>query len=277
MAKPTGPLVRPRRRRIIRTRRRFGWGWIRRLPLLWIGAVVVCAFLVYFFAGSGIFSVRTVMADHLAPGDVARITRQCGCVGDNIFMVRSDEIKRRLAAIPTLRIGRVYTRLPNQVIVEATYKRKVAIWRTPEAAYGVDADGEVLQVWKRPFPHWGPMGLPVFDEGYDSTIKRGKRLLVGQSIAVEPLTMALNVRSRLPASLVPLVKGYLYRPFVGITIIGRANWWALVGLDYSSNLDVRLSTLEAALEQVPPYIGPGDCVDLRSEQQYYRHDHHCGY
>src|SRR5215470_2028407 len=112
MARPTGPLVRPRRRRIFRTRRRFGWGWIRGLPLLWMGAVAVCGFLVFFFAGSGIFSVRTVLAGHLAPGDVATITQRCGCIGDNIFMVRSDVIKQRLETIPTLRINRVYTRLP---------------------------------------------------------------------------------------------------------------------------------------------------------------------
>src|SRR5262249_24920775 len=144
------------------------------------------------------------------------------------------------------------------------------------AAYAVDGTGEVLQVWKRPFPHGSWKGLPVFDEGYDSTIKRGKRLLVGESLPADPLTMALAVQSRMPTTLAPLVKSLLYRPFVGVTIIGRANWWALVGMDSSTTLDVRLNTLQAALDQVPPYIGPGDCVDLRSEHQYYRHDHRCG-
>lgn len=275
MAQPRGTNNRPRRQRFFRTRRKIGWGWLRQLPLLWIGAAAVCVFLLYLVAGSGTFSVKSVEAPNLAPKDLAQVVIRCRCLGENIFIVRPNDIQRRLEGLSTLIVTRVYTTIPNVVHVEASYKKRVAIWRTPEAAYAVASDGEVLQVWRHPYPHnhWKP--LPIFDEGYDSTIKKHHRLLVGEHVPLVPLTMALSLRTRVPAQLQPLVKGYTYRPIIGITMVGRANWLALLGLDYSSKLDQRLSAVLTALTQVPPTLGRGDCVDLRATP-YMRHDHSCG-
>jgi hypothetical protein len=275
MALPRGSNNRPRRQRFFRTRRKIGLGWLRQLPLLWIGAVAACFFLLYLVVGSGVFSVKTVEAPNLAPKDLAQVVARCKCIGANIFVVRPDDIQRRLNGLLTLVVTRVYTSVPNTVHVEATYKQRVAIWRTPEAAYAVAADGEVLQVWRHPYPHnhWKP--LPIFDEGYDSSVKKHHRLLVGEHVPVVPLTMAMNLRSRVPQQLQALVKGYMYRPATGITMIGRANWWALLGVDYSSKLDQRLSAVLTALTEVPPTLGHGDCVDLRATP-YMRHDHSCG-
>ena len=276
MAKPAGRAARPKRRHIFRTRRRFGWGWIRHLPLLWLGALAVCGFLFYFFVGSGYFSVRTVSASNLSQRELDEVNARCQCVGDNIFTLRADDIKQRLEAIPTLNVVRVYTRLPNLVIVEATHKHPVAIWRTPEAAYAVTSDGEVLQVWRKPFPRhlWR---VPVFDEGYDSSVKKGHRLLVGEHISREPLAMALNLRDRIPTDLRVQVRRYYYRPFLGLTLVGRAGWWALFGMDYSPTLDTRITALRGVLAADPPYIGPGDCISLVDLNNVYkRHDHRCG-
>jgi hypothetical protein len=273
MARPSGPSVRPRRRRIFRTRRRLGWGWIRHLPLLWLGALAVCAFLFYFVVGSGIFSVKKVVAVGLKPPELAQVVDRCRCIGQNIFVVRPDDIQKRLESIPTLIIKRVYTSMPNNVYVEAAYRPRVAIWRTPEAAYAVAADGEVLQVWRKPFPHFHP--FPVFDEGYDDTIKKGRRLIIGEHVPADALAMALSLHSRVPPALQSQVKEYYYRPFIGLTLIGTTNWWALFGLDYSAKLDQRVNTVIAALAHVPPIPGPGGCVDLRAVL-YYRHDHTCG-
>lgn len=270
MARASGSLPQAKRRRVFRTRRRFGWGWLRRLPLLWLGTLVACAFLVYFFVGSGTFSVRTVRASNLSPADVQAITERCRCLGANIFVVRSDDIKRRLAeGLPTLVVQRVYTRLPNQVVVEAYHKRIVVLWRTPDAVYGVDSTGEVLRVWKRPFPrHWG---YPI----YDDTERRAHRLLVGQSIVAEPLAMALNLGARLPASLKSQIKGYLYAPFIGFTLRSRTGWWALFGMDYSGALDAHIAALQQALA-TPGVMPPQGCIDLRGPFPYKRADHLCG-
>lgn len=274
MARPKNTMTRQRSRRIFRTRRRFGWGWIRRLPLLWLGASAICGVLIYFLVGSGIFSVRTVEAANLRPADVASIEVQCRCIGANIFVVRADEIRQRLVrTLPTLVVTRVYTRLPNQLVVEAYRKTKVAIWRTPEAAYGVDETGEVLQVWKHPFPKRGVWaGLPVFD---DKT-KRGRRLLVGQSIPAAPLTMALNLRDRLPTALRGQARGYVYQQYVGVTLQSRTGWWALFGMDYSDKLDVRMAVLQAALDQVPAGVRAHGCLDLRLDRPVARTDRACG-
>lgn len=285
MARPTGPARRGKRRPILplRTRRRFGWGWIRRLPLLWIGAFALCAALTYYLAGSGVFSVRTVQAGGVTPAELAAIQRQCGCIGDNIFVVQADQIKRRLQAIPTLDVVRVYTRLPNKVVVEAHPKSRVAIWRTPEAAYAVDAQAEVLQVWKKPIPRtWG--ALPVFDEGYGGGFTKGHRLLVGQYLPKDdPLAFALSLRARMPADLQAMVKRYVYRRFIGITVEGKSGWWALFGPGDGA-LDLRMQALHRALlpdDGSAAVLTGTSCIDLRGalndrQYQYYRHDHRCG-
>lgn len=263
------------RRRIFSTRLRFGWRWIWRLPLLWMACLALCIGLYAFFIDSPTFKVRAVAAAHLAAGDVENITNLCQCVGQNIFTVQPSDIKLRLDEIPTLLITRVYTRLPNQVIVDGGYRVKVAIWRTPEAAYAVDNTGEVLQVWKLPFPKTG-WPLPVFDEGYDTTFHKGRRLLVGDSIPQAPLTMARQVRSRLPQALLPQVKTFFYRPGAGLILVGKTGWLALLGMDYSSQLNARLSTLQTILSGKHALLQGQDCVDLRGQYPYYRHDHRCG-
>jgi hypothetical protein len=242
---------------------------------LWLVSLAVCAGVLVFFINSPTFKVRSVAASHLAPGDVANITNLCECVGQNIFTVQPAAIQSRLDEIPTLTIRRVYTRLPNQVIVDAGYRIKVAIWRTPEAAYAVDSTGGVLEVWKLPFPRSG-WDLPVFDEGYDATFHKGRRLLVGDSIPQAPLTMARQVRSHLPRALLSQVKTFFYQPSTGLVLVGKTGWLALLGMDYSAQLDARLSTLRTVLSGKPPLLQGRDCVDLRGQYPYYRHDHRCG-
>jgi hypothetical protein len=293
MARFNGPAPQGRKRRPLRTRRRFGWGWIRHLPLLWLGALAVCAFLTYFLAGSGFFSVRTVRAGGaLSREDIGRITAHCGCLGDNIFVVRADEIKLRLAAqLPTLVFDRVYTRLPNEVVVEGRPKAKVAIWRTPEAAYAVDANGEVLQVWKKPDPAtlWKKMpdrwqGLPVFDEGYGGQFMLGHRLLVGDYVGASDLSYALSLGAAMPADLRAAIKQYRFRRYIGITVVGKKKWWALFSeRDGVGDIALRVAALQQEWfggNGAPPALHAGGCIDLRgplgSHEQYIRPDHHCG-
>jgi hypothetical protein len=286
MARPTGPALRQPRRRLFRpfrTRRRFGWGWIRRLPLLWIAALAICVALTYYFAGSGVFRVRTVQAGNVSAKDLAAIRQRCGCIGDNIFVVRPDDIKRRLQTIPTLDVVRVYTRLPNKVFVDARPKQRVAIWRTPEAAYAVDAAGEVLQVWKKPIPHrWG--ALPIFDEGYGGGFTKGHRLLVGQYLPKDdPLSFVLSLRAQMPADLQALIKKYVYRRFIGMIVEGKTGWWALFSPD-DGQTGLRIQALQGALlptDGSAVILKPGYCINLRGPlnsrgYQYYRQDHNCG-
>jgi hypothetical protein len=249
-----------------------------------LGALAFCAFLTYYFAGSGVFSVRTVLAENIPLADQALIRARCGCIGDNIFVVRTEVIKQRLMTIPTVDIERVYTRLPNQVVVEARPKRPVAIWRTPEAAYAVNGAGEVLRVWKKPFPKHGWGTLPVFNEGYGGGFRKGHRLLVGQYLPKDdPLGFALTLRASMPADLRAQIKEYLYRRFIGVTVIGTTNWWALFS-PTDGNLALRIQALQQALlpgAGSTAILLPGYCIDLRGalngrQYQYMRADHLCG-
>ncbi len=283
MARPAGSVSRQSKRRIFRTHRRFGWGRILQLPLPWIGAVVCSIVLLYVVVFSGTFKVRAIEAPHLAKKDLAQVVDRCQCVDRSIFALQTADIKRRLDGIPALVIDKVVASLPNHVSVFAHYKPRVAVWRTPEAAYAVAADGQVLQVWKKPFPKSGWKRLPVFDEGYDSVIKKGHRLLVGEHVAVQALEMELSLQSRTPAQLKPLVKGYAYKPFTGGIVVGKTNWWALFGMDRSNNLNIRMAALLGVLTHQPPYLSPGQCVDLRQadvqgspNNSYIHPNHNCG-
>ncbi len=283
MASPTGRLARPRRKRVFRTRRKIGWTWLRQLPLLWLAAVGGCLFLLYFFVGSGYFSVRTVNAGNLTPSDLNTVITRCRCVGDNIFTLRADVIRKRLDGIPSLIVQRVYTRLPNQIVVQAVYKPRVAIWRTPEAAYAVASDGQVLRVWRSPFPKHAWDGEAIFDEGYDSTVKKGKRLVVGEHVGLPPLTVGLSLRNRIPAALrargedLSLSADHrLYRRREG-RLVGAVRHGHLPAVGQRPDQRLASGWLNAT-PPAQPDLGSGDCVDLRDPNMknlYMRQDHNC--
>ncbi len=282
MARPATGASRQPRRRFFRTRRRFGWGAIRQLPVPWIVAIACSIVVLYYVLLSGTFTVRAVDTPRLGKKETAEVLARCECIDKSIFTLQADVIKRRLSGIPALIVDRVETSLPNHVRVIAHYKVRVAIWRTPEAAYAVSSDGQVLQVWKKPFPKSAWKSLPVFDEGYDTVIRKGHRLLVGEHVGVEALQMARSLKSRTPPDLRPLVKGYTYKPFTGEIVVGKTNWWALFGMDRSNNLDFRMAALLGALSHRPPFLAPGQCIDLReanlqgSPPSYIHPNHNCG-
>lgn len=282
MALPLGGGAQLHRRRQVRTRRRFGWAWMRHLPLLWLAALAFCAFLTYYVVGSGTFSVRTVRANGvLTSQETAEIEAQCGCIGANIFAVQVAMIERNLARIPTLQVTRVYTRLPNQVIVYAARKTRVAIWRTPEAAYAVDGTGEVLQVWRKDaYPRHGWKGVPVFDEGYDDLFVRGHRLTVGRYLPPgTPLGFALALYTGLPADLRAQVRKYVYRNPVGITVQVAGARWALFS-PADDNLAPRIAALEQVVQpDAAVQLLRGYCFDLRGtlgKSQVFSPNSRCG-
>jgi len=282
MALPLGGGSQMRKRRQVRTRRRFGWTWMRHLPLLWLAALAFCAFLTYYVVGSGTFSVRTVRANGaLTSQETAEIEAQCGCIGANIFAVRVAMIERNLARIPTLQVTRVYTRLPNQVIVDAARKTRVAIWRTPEAAYAVDGTGEVLQVWRKDaYPRHGWKGVPVFDEGYDDLFVRGHRSTVGRYLPPgTPLGFALALYTGLPADLRAQVRKYVYRNPIGITVQVVGARWALFS-PADDNLALRIVALEQVVQpNAAVQLLRGYCFDLRGtlgKSQVFSPNSRCG-
>lgn len=282
MALPLGGGAQLRRRRQVRTRRRFGWTWMRHLPLLWLAALASCAFLTYYVVGSGTFSVRTVRANGtLTSQETAEIEAQCGCVGANIFALRVATIERNLARIPTLQVTRVYTRLPNQVIVDAARKPRVAVWRTPEAAYAVDGTGEVLQVWRKDaYPRHGWKGLPVFDESYDDLFVRGHRLTVGRYLPPgAPLAFALTLYTGLPMDLRSQVRKYVYRDPVGITVQVAGARWALFS-PADDSLTLRIAALVQVVQpDATVQLPSGYCFDLRGtlgKSQVFSPNSRCG-
>jgi len=280
MASPVGTTSKLQRPRFFRTHRRFGWEWLRQLPMPWLAMAIVCLAMLGYVAESGKFDIRAITVDglNLSPKLISQIDAQCDCIGMNVFVVKPDDIQQRLEGIPQLVVTRVYTSLPNQLVVEASLKKPVAIWRTPDAAYSVAADGEVLQVWEAPFPKHGWPGLPVFDEHYDSVFQQGQPWHAGQHVAVDALAMALSVHSKVarlslnvpePAGVMPpplakRIGSYLYQPLAGLILVGHSNWWAVLGMDRSSNLDYRLDVLVAVLSRQAAALTAGKCIDLRN-------------
>ena len=129
--------------------------------------------------------------------------------------------------------------LPNQVIVEAALQAKGgdladAGGRLRGGRAGRGAAG--LAEARLP-ARWSGRDCRCSTKATTHRSRRGHRLLVGKYCRPwRRLTMALNLRARLPAALRAQVKKYFYRPFVGITLIAGQTGGRCSACDYSPTL-----------------------------------------
>jgi len=123
--------------------RRWTWRSLLRAPIpqIVVGAMLLCT--LYAVATSRLFSVTTVQAVD-QPNLQNLLQQKCGCIGANIFLTRTDDIRARLARIPWIDVHNVYAHLPNRIVIEAAYRPVAALWRTDAAVYAVDDTGQVL-------------------------------------------------------------------------------------------------------------------------------------
>ena len=236
-----------RRRRQMKTRRRWTWRSLFAAPIPQLVALAVVLGGFYALATSRVFAITQVRAVGAADLPVGIFRRYCGCLGANIFLTQPSAIRGRLGRIPWVEVRSVSVRLPDRLVIDATYRRPVLLWRTTVATYTVDASGVVLyDLHAPPVPRSTvptTATLPLVYSPNDTTFVSGHHLL---PVAVQ---MVRATRAHLAPDIAPSVSVYRWSPYSGLTVHSRLGWWFLLGINLHGALQQRLDALDVAYKK----------------------------
>jgi len=233
--------------RQMRTRRRWTWRALLRAPIPQLAALAIVLGGLYALANSPVFSIKTVDAVG-APELQPLAQANCHCLDRNIFFERPDRIRALIsAALPWVEVRRVYARLPNRIVVDATYRQPAVLWRTKVATYTVDAAGAVLYDVKAP-PLPGVVApttatVPLVFSPHDTTFPLPPRPATVDPVAVQ---MALATKRGLTPSLASTIDVFHWSPYSGLAAHSTLGWWAFFGIFLNDDLQQRLDDLAAA-------------------------------
>jgi hypothetical protein len=226
-----------RRRRQMKTRRRVTWRSLFVAPIPQLVALAVILGGCYALATSRVFAITQVQAVGDAGLPVGLFRRDCGCLGAGIFLTQPAAIRGRLRRIPWVDVRWVSARLPDRLVIAATYRRPALLWRTTVATYTVDAFGTVLyDVQAPPVPRSTvptTATLPLVFSPHDTTFVSGNH--------VPPVAVRMVFATR--------------------AVHSRRGWWFLLGSNLNGALRLRLEAL--ALADKKQDLAGCNYVDLR--------------
>ena len=113
-----------------------------------LALTIACAGGVGWLLTNGEFSVEGYELSGLRYTDVAAVNDAIGLStvnADNVFLLRTTDMRRRLAALPAVAAADVRVALPDRLIVSITERRPVLRVSHEGATYLVDGDGVVLE------------------------------------------------------------------------------------------------------------------------------------
>lgn len=246
------PLAQPRRstgkplrqRRHLKTRRRWTWRSLFQPPIPQLAVLAVVLAGLYALATSAVFAISTVQVVGGNALPVTLLRQSCGCLGTNIFLTQPEAIRRRLNRIAWVDVRQVYARLPDRIVIDASYRQPVALWRTSVATYTVDMAGMVLYDVQSPPvpPAMVPVSttVPIIYNAHDTTFA------AGQYISSRAVAMVLWTRKELAPDIASKVDRYRWSPYSGLTAHSRKGWWFALGFHLGDDLQIRLDALDAA-------------------------------
>lgn len=250
------------RRRQVKTRRRWTWRSLLHAPIPQLVALVLVLGGLYALATSRLFSISTLQTVGDSSLTTGSIRAACDCVGANIFLTRPEDIHTRLTArLPWIDVRQVYARLPNRVVIDATNRRPMLLWRTMAATYTVDMAGRVLYNLRTP-------PLPTAMIPTTATVPliyspHDNGLAPGQFVPATAIQMVMQTRADLPPTLAPSVNLYRWSPYSGLTAHSTLGWWFSLGTVLGDDLRMRVDAVSAAYKS--GYMDQHHCnyVDLR--------------
>jgi hypothetical protein len=244
----------------MKTRRRATWRSLFAAPLPQLVALAVVLGGFYALATSRVFAITQVQAIGDAGLPVGLFRRDCGCLGASIFLTQPAVIRGRLHRIPWVEVRWISARLPDRLVIAATYRRPVLLWRTTVATYTVDALGTVLyDVQAPPVPRSTvptTATLPLVYSPHDTTT-----FVSGHRVPPVAVRMVRATRAELAPDIARSVSVYRWSPYSGLTVHSRRGWWFLLGSNLGSGLRLRLEAL--ALADKTQDLAGCNYVDLR--------------
>lgn len=159
-------------------------------------ALLVAIAGIYGAASSSAFAVRrTQVSGATWTPDQAILAALAVPPGQNVFLIDTTELARRLAAIPAIRSASVAVALPDEVRVAVDERTPLLVWQVGERGYLVDETGLVIAD-ARTAPPDAP-ALPVIDDGRAASAEIG----IGSTIAPVDLDAALRLGALKPADM----------------------------------------------------------------------------
>lgn len=241
------PRGRPMRgRRQMRTRRRWTWRTLLHAPIPHLVVLAVVLGGLYALATSSVFAIKTVDAVG-APELQYLVQQNCACLERNIFFERPDAIRARITSnVPWVDVRQVYARLPNRIVIDATYRQPAVIWRTKVTTYTVAADGTVLYELKAP-PVPAAMvpttaTAPLIFSPNDTTFPPPAQ--GGGKVPEAAVQMALATKRGLNPDLARTIDRFHWSPYSGLAAHSTRGWWAFLGIFLNGDLQQRLTDLE---------------------------------
>jgi cell division septal protein FtsQ len=215
-------------------------------PAVWSALALLACLAVLGASAAGVFRVRHV--DVVGAGVPAGLVAQAaGVTGQNIFTVRSDQVVRRLQALPQIEVLRVDTSFPDRVTVHARLRTPVVGWQDRGPLYLVAGDGTVIgQARTTALPVI--LGAAPPDPGLIEAVRQARLVL--------------------PSAPGGQVAAFRVLPGLGLTIVGRAGWTAEVGSGSAQTLVNRVVTLASILQKVGARSQRLKLVDLRYPEPY---------
>lgn len=199
---------------------------------------------------SGTFKVRRVQVVGAGLPATA-IVQTADVTGKNIFRLRSDAIVQRLQALPAVDVTRVETRFPDTVTIYASLRHAYVAWRPGTITFLVDASGVILS----------------------STTATTLPLIVGTAGAPTPPFSVLQAARYAVKALSAVPDGAVQEskmePNVGMVIIGRSGWQAVIGSGDPQALVSRVATLASLLRAIEGRGQHLKYADLRYREPYY--------
>lgn len=112
--------------------------WSRMASLICIAASGAVLFL-FFWSYDFYVYEATIEGNTLLSKE--EIFAQSKIEGYNIFFIDPREVRRTIAAMPTVKEAEVSSALPNQVTVRIVERKPAAVWETQDMRYWVDQEG----------------------------------------------------------------------------------------------------------------------------------------
>jgi cell division septal protein FtsQ len=217
------------------------------------GAVLLLLACVAFLAAAvaGEFRVRhvDVVGASVASDEVVQAS---DVLGENIFIVRSDQVIRRLASLHDVEVRRVDLSFPFSVTIYINQRTAVIAWNDMGRLFEVDARGIVLRQVKS-------SSLPlVTGPSPDGALDPG---------TVEGVRYAAQLWPVTPTGILAAIR---YDPRSGLSLVARANWTATLGKGTAQLLVSRIATLDGFLHNSQVKARHLLVVDLRYRPPFAR-------
>jgi len=211
--------------------------------------------LLYHVAASDDFRITTVAVIGAQLVPVAEIEQTAAANGLNIFWVRQEEVGQRLQAISAIQSARVSATLPNRLEVRIVERAPVAVWRTGDASFLVDAEGRILRSTDR------EVNLPMIRDLGTRPIPSGGR------VDAKALGTMFRLQQLLPQIATLRPQEFEYSPDTGVTVVVDSGARMRFGLD--DDLEWKVAALAAIRRDLDRQGQRPELIDLRYKDRPY--------